>query len=360
MDNEKSKILKMLEEGRITADEAARLLDAFKDKGSPAEQGPGYSHDGDAPRSNAGGRGPSSVGLDDFAADMSRKFDELARDLEPKLRKATEKVVEKTAGIADRISKSLEASREDVSRGGRREDTPRAASSGGGRASTHNFSCKVTAGGELNLAGMNAPVNVKGYNGDTVTLNVTCRAKRPAHSGEGVVFRQLGDKYTLLYNEYEFDSVAIDAFVPASMFTFIAVQTVNAGLTVSGLSCKNGRLDNFNGDVSVSDLDIENLKLTTSNSAVNISVGEFSVFHDYIWSVETSNGSVNLNLPFNNRYGYHVRAHASLSSVRIGLVGMNFLNNDGPNAEAISVNYDDKPTRVKLSLETSYAPIIVN
>lgn len=362
MENERIRILKMLEEGRINADEAARLLDASR--AAPGRERESRAHETvtDGPRGNDGpGRGPAPAGFDEFAGAIGRKFEALARDLEPRLRKATEIVVEKTTDIADRVSKSIEASRADVFRAGDGAPAPKTTAVGGGRVSERSFERRVTeSGGELHLAGLNAPLNVKGYNGDTISLKVTCSAKRAAFSGDGVQFMQLGGKYTLLYDEHEFDSVAVDAFVPAAAFGFIAARTVNAGLTVSGVTCKNGRLDNFNGGVTVNNTDIENMEITTSNSAVVLSIGEFSAFSDYAWAIETSNGKVSLHLPSAPQYGYHIRARAPLSTVRIGLTGMNFLHNDGPNAEAASLHFDSKPKRVRMSVETSYAPINVN
>ncbi|MCL2461208.1 MAG: DUF4097 family beta strand repeat-containing protein [Defluviitaleaceae bacterium] len=165
MDNEKMKILKMLEEGKITSNEAARLLESvgtggsagydrsrpddksysdYSGSSSPAGNGSrsdgrnrevygeasprssGYSSDGEAsPRSSAyssdSGRGSQSSAdsrragrdasgrIEDFTSDLGKKFDSFARDMEPRLQKFTDRVAEKTVAFADRISKSFPA-----------------------------------------------------------------------------------------------------------------------------------------------------------------------------------------------------------------------------------------------------------
>ncbi|MDR2899677.1 MAG: hypothetical protein LBU94_05135, partial [Clostridiales bacterium] len=148
MANEKLMILKMLEDGKISAEEAARLMEAsVQNKSMETEQAPkapphvpqqprpyseppkdytglptneragytGYSkpHSGDAPWPDHGysngGVPPVTRGFDDFASELGRKFNAFARDMEPKLQKFTETVVEKTANMADMISKSVNA-----------------------------------------------------------------------------------------------------------------------------------------------------------------------------------------------------------------------------------------------------------
>ena len=413
MPNEKLMILKMLEEGKISAKEAERLLEAagreefgtpYRTSASTQQQSSysgGYnsrtgtasgSYDSRADSSytgNANNRqyeGPSqpSGGYDSFAGDLSRKFDAFARDLEPKLQRFSETVVEKTAGIADKISRSLE----DTVR-----STPAAPHP---NSQEKRFELYVTSGyNELNIAGLNGDVLIHGYNGDKITASVYCKPKR---LNAPLSLMRLGNKYFLNYDDDDFDKVSVNAYVPESMFNVISVNTINGILDVTALSadnitlnnsngqtklrslsadflkteCNNGKLniqivkaqnarvENFNGAIDVLDLDCANLRLTSVNGGVIVNMSQYSAFPSYMWDIESSNGKMTLNLPTYPDLGYHVKAHASLGQIKVGLTNLNYLLNSPSLTEARSINFDSCARKVKLALETSNAPLQIN
>ena len=399
MPNEKLMILKMLEEGKISAKEAERLLEAAgrEDSGAPfhtsasARQQPassgGYDSGVSGSYADAHNRqyeGRSGGGYDSFAADLSRKFDAFARDLEPKLQRFSETVVEKTAGIADRISKSL-------------EDSMRPAP-----AASHpnvlekRFELFVTPGyNELNIAGLNGDVLIHGYNGDKITASVYCKPRR---LNAPLTLMRLGNKYFLNYDDDDFDKVSVNAYVPESMFSVITVNTINGILDVTTLSadnmtlnnsngqtklqslsadflkteCNNGKLnvqiikaqnasvENYNGAIDVLDLDCANLKMTSVNGGIVVNMSQYSAFSGYMWDIESSNGKMTLNLPTYPDLGYHVKAHTSLGQIRVGLTNLNYLTNNPSLTEAKSINFESCSRKVKLALETSNAPLQIN
>ncbi|MDR1559653.1 MAG: DUF4097 domain-containing protein [Clostridiales bacterium] len=402
MPNEKLMILKMLEEGKISAKEAGRLLEAAgrEDSGpsyhsytAPPKQ-PASSGSYSSSASYAGnannrpydeGVSRPAAGLDSFAGDLSRKFDVFARDLEPKLQRFSETVVEKTADIADRISRSIEDSRRSASPSVPRPD-----------GQEKRFELFVTPGyNELNIAGLNGDVLIHGYNGDKISASVFCKPRR---LNAPLSLMRLGNKYFLNYDDDDFDKVAVDAYVPESMFNVISVNTINGLLDVSTLSaenmslnnsngqtklqslaadflkteCNNGRLnigivkarnarvENFNGAIDVLDLDSSNLKLTSVNGGIVVNMSQYASFSDYLWDIESSNGKLTLNLPTYPELGYHVKAHASLGQIRVGLTNLNYLFNSSSLTEAKSINFDHCPKKVKLALETSNATLQIN
>ena len=357
MDNEKMKILKMLESGLISADEAARLLNAAAPASGSHTQNAHHTSfdDCNAPRSNNGAGAAATspnAGLDDFAKDLGQKFDTLAKEWEPKLQKFVSQFAEKTVDMAGKFSQSISASAERTA-----AESPRPAAPAGS-TEERNFELRVLSGyAELNLSGMNAPLTIKGYNGDTITLKATCKTRR---FGGGMQLKQMGSKYTLLYDENDFLSVEINAFVPMNLFSFVTFTTANGPAVVSDFTCKNMHVETLNGPLTAHNLDVENLKLITANGPVNVSTNGFFSHTDYTWLIETSNSPLKANMPADSACGYHIKAFTSLGDVRLGLTNLNFLQNAKSNAEAKTIHFENMTKRVKMSLETSNGPIIVN
>jgi hypothetical protein len=314
-------------------------------------------------------------------------------------------VVEKTSGAADAISKRLQ---EQSPRSGgyspppapARPAAPRPERSPGapplkGR-NERDFEQKVTENGsELILDGLNGQVLLKGYNGDKITAKVYYTAKRGNPSME---LMALGSKYYLSYDENEFESVSIDAYIPEALFDNVrvttnnghmVVQTVrtknakfenasgdveisglaakdllieanNGNLRLTGITAERAAIDGFNGAITAQDTDIGQLKMSTFNGDITMRISRYEGFGEYKWAVESNNGKVSMVLPSSINVGYHVRANAALSEVKIGLTGLSYITNTKSNAEAESTNFNSSEKKVTLLLETSNAPLVVN
>jgi len=424
MANEKMMILKMLEDGKINAAEAARLLAAADSPGVPASSAnagmsvhgqmparpatssapaPSPSHHGtfDAPRPNAP---PPAKTVGGHMDDMGRKIGTFMKEMEPKVKKLASVAVEKTAGAADSISRSLKG-------GEKHSSVPSAGGQGfaGGPASARatktvggasgiedTIEIRVTEGhAELNLTGLNGQVQVKGYNGDKISAKIYTVAKR---AGARAELATLGNKYYLAFDENDFERVCIDAFVPETMFDNVRVVTTNGDIRIATLTTEyiqtenlngcteidgitskhiqsesnNGNLrllntkadkasiENFNGAITVSKIDIASLKATTFNGTVDMQIAAFAAHDYYNWYVETSNGKLGLVLPSYSTLGYHIKASAALDNVKLGLIGMNYLQNDKSAVEARSIGYDSAAKKVDMTLVTSNAPLVVN
>ena len=254
----------------------------------------------------------------------------------------------------------------------------------------------VTPGyNEFNISGLNGDVLIHGYNGDKISAAVFCKPKR---LNAALSLMRLGNKYFLNYDDEDFDKVSVDAYIPESMFNIVTINTINGILDVSTLSadnislnnsngqtklqsisaeflkteCNNGRLnvnavkaknariENFNGAIDALDLDCANLRLTSVNGGIVVNMSRFMAFPEYMWDIESSNGKMTLNLPTYPDLGYHVKAHASLGHIRIGLTNLNYLFNSASLIEAKSINYNGCSKKVKLALESSNATLQIN
>ncbi|GHU55563.1 hypothetical protein AGMMS49975_17530 [Clostridia bacterium] len=376
--SEKMKILEMLQNGQITADEAARLLDAKEPRQNyaPAQQ----------------------INYRDIADSVTRKIDTMTRDLEPKLYKLTETVASVTESAAQKISKTLETPRHAPSYSSSSRTTTTTTTTTTSRPFTETSFEYAVSGqyGELSLCAVNAPISVKGYNGDKINARVRYIAK--AGKSPAISLMKLGDKYYLDYDEDDFDAVGIDAFVPDKFFNnislsgtnaelsatelaadYITISNANAKTHLTNLSAKylkaentngalrfenitaeNGEIENFNASITGSCADIKNLKISGLNGSVSANVAYFDKFSDYTWNVESSNAKLTLNLPTTPTIGYSIQARATLSKIRMGLTGLNYKINDPSTIDAQSANFASASKRVRLTLDVSNAPITVN
>jgi len=101
MKQERMKILELLDQGKITASEAANLLEALK----CSEREPFWDEESSKRVQEKVNKFTKNV--EDFSKDVGDKLECFYKEVEPKLRTATKVVVEKTANIVDEISKSL-------------------------------------------------------------------------------------------------------------------------------------------------------------------------------------------------------------------------------------------------------------
>jgi len=94
MQEERMKVLEMVDEGKISVDEATKLLHSLgagHDGPSFEEKFNKFSHD-----------------TKEFFKDVGGKINEMYKEVEPKVKSATQKVVSKTADIAENISQKLD------------------------------------------------------------------------------------------------------------------------------------------------------------------------------------------------------------------------------------------------------------
>ena len=102
MKQERMKILELLDQGKITAVEAASLLEALKASDSQER-----FWDDETKKSVQEKVNQFSQNVECVSKDVGEKLESIFKEIEPKLRAATKIVVEKTVGIVDEISKSL-------------------------------------------------------------------------------------------------------------------------------------------------------------------------------------------------------------------------------------------------------------
>jgi DNA-binding ferritin-like protein (Dps family) len=102
MKQERMRILDLLESGKITADEAAKLLESIK-----RPNGQDSWFDGETAEHVGEKFQHFTKHVDKFTKDFGGRVELVYKDLEPKIKKVSQAVLEKTASVFDDISKSL-------------------------------------------------------------------------------------------------------------------------------------------------------------------------------------------------------------------------------------------------------------
>ena len=306
MMNEKLAILKMLEDGKITAAEAARLLEsveptvaeakpvpavpaippsvpaaAHKDASANSAMPGGAASNGAVPggvtsgKAMPGGAAGQKNNFENIASDLGRKFEAFAKDFEPKLQKITETVAEKIVSGTERISKGIDtmprpaqpAAAPAPSRG-TTPGTARSAAVGAASGTEKNIELMVADGyNELSLSGINGDVRIRGYNGDKITARIICKPKRGKPDIDLV---RLGGKYYLNYEEDDFERVSVDAYVPERRFQVIRLEGLNGNMDVSSLAAREIQIINTNGQTRLTGLAAENIKAECSNGQLTL------------------------------------------------------------------------------------------
>ena len=400
--NEKLRILKMLESGQISADEAARLLQSVDAPAQPTPPpvppAPSASFGNNGPRPGAGSSG--SFASDDF----TRKFEGFARDMAPKVQKFAESAVGAIVNATDKVSGAFSSATASSSPSARpvqqhAAQMPRAAAPvphtpRGTTVMEIEQLVEIGAHNEINLQAIGGDLRIKGYNGDKITARISYT---PNRAGAPIELVKLGGKYFLNYESDDFKNVSIDAYIPASAFSVIKLEAHNGTVDCSSLNsnyvdvlCQNGttilkeittshlkaenanghftlskimanvaEIENMNGQLECAELDIAELKLAGFNSPVSILMSGFRTYSDYKWSVETGNAKLSINLPTMPDIGYHIKAHAAMGDVRVGLTGLQFIMSERSLVEARSVSFASAGKKILIAAETSNSPLII-
>lgn len=365
MVEEKMKILKMLEEGKITADEAVNLLNSLDGKITNKNK----THES---RDNQQQKKTES-----YSMDIDKKIEALSKDLAPKIEKAAKTVIDKANSFADKISKSLSSS------------------TSSSQKKVLNFEMYVVKGdnSQLRLKCKNGKIHIKGYNGDKITAKIEYNNNENSR----IELLRVDNTYYLNYDEAYFTNVAIEAFVPEFLFSKIYLETTNSSVFVDGLtgdeidiavnngpielkniSAKNVKLETTNGNIHLENItgrllhaessngfidiklsDVTNMNLITSNGEIIIdsSIRELKESNTYEWKAETSNATIKVNTLKGFDIAYDIKALTSLNEIQINMANIDFIENEKSYIKAITNNYHTALKKVNINLETSNAPI---
>jgi DUF4097 and DUF4098 domain-containing protein YvlB len=373
MSLEKLKILSMLEEGKISAQEASSLLESL---GTTSQNSTGHNFNTQSQDNSKQDKNISTSKVTSIGA----KLDSLISDVKPYAEKYSKIGIAKTKDLIKTVSTAS-------------TKTPSASPD---ILKTITIEEIVLSNNKkLILNGLNGNINVKGYNGDKISLSLKIKTNLPNPS---IQLNLYDDTYSLFYMESQFDEVSIDAYVPESLLSSIDILNKNGAIEISDLDTKNLDLKNINGTIRANRikcdsiigkttkepielckiisnygvfenfnslchaelLDISNLKISTSNAKINVESFLYTNYNSYNLSLLTDNGPILLKTSTTQDIGYYLKGKSILGKINFNLPGLQTLKNDGSFYEAKSINFEDKNTKVELKLETTNDSITLN
>jgi len=100
--------------------------------------------------------------------------------------------------------------------------------------------------------------------------------------------------------------------------------------------------------------------METDNSPINYKLFSLRNYTSYTWKISTSNAPMRVSIPISEEIGYSFKANTSLNSVSVGIANLNYTYNENNYVDAKTSNFDRAFRKVRISMDTSNAPININ
>lgn len=384
-------ILKMVEEKKISTEEAAKLLAALEDD-TKKENTENFTYK----------RGQKSNGFAEEAAKVRDRvndwkkefkqnynqadFDNMIDDFANKAEKFGKNVATTTAGIVDKVIDYV----------GSFVDTNSFNIFGSLQTVQRNFEVVPVEGAKLEILGVNGSTTIKKHLDSKILI--ISRIKSPSPTGDGIVtFTEDPEDISIKVNNSAMNvSVSHEVFIPDIKFKSIKVEnsngkiyiedslseevtatTKNAHIELMGVNSdkvavntKNGRVqmnyiigDKIDINTSNAVIDIKHIKVkdvsaVTINGRINIENAQnIDDSTDMNMYLKTSNGGIKVNMNDMDNRVYKVKAHASNGSINLLIPEIVYHNVNrkgvtGSFVEAESRNYDSGLNKVNITGET--------
>lgn len=420
MSDERIMILKMLEEGRIGADEAAKLLGTIKEESEepkPSVKATETKKSTEKSENSQTNNSTNNTTTSSASSSKNINFDELgrtlgsisknvaqkvgifAKEMAPKLQTMTETLVEKTVSVTDKISKSVatpppaKPTPPPVTTPMPAKPVTKVVQKGKTKEKSCEIAVNTSSLNEFYITSKNGSVYIKGYNGDKITAKITYTS-----ASDNIQLSQSGSRYYLDYDDSEFADISIEAFVPSRLFKRIHIITKNSKVSLDDNNSEEIVIETMSGDISLKNLvsnyvkavtdkgeiilenissgslevvtanakidatslDVQKLKMETDNSPISYKILSLKKYTNYNWRISTSNANMRVNVPISEDVGYDIKANTSLNRVSTGISGLQYVYNESNYIEAKTLNFDKSHKKVKLELDTSNAPITIN
>ncbi|HEX2926296.1 MAG TPA: DUF4097 family beta strand repeat-containing protein [Ruminiclostridium sp.] len=382
-------ILKMLEENKISSEEAAKLLAALEEK-PEQESADSYK------------RNQKANGFTEEAAKVRERvnewkkgfknnynqadFDNMIDDFANKAEKFGKNVASTTFGLVDKVIDYV----------GSFVDTNSFNVFGSCQTVQKNFEVYPAEGAVLEIAGVNGAISIKKHLDPKVVIISRIRSSVP--NGEGVVtFSDDPNNISVTVNSTAFNvSVSHEIFIPDMKFKEIRIKnsngkiyiedsqseeitatTKNAHIELMGVNSDKVSVNTKNGRIQLNYIIGNKIDINTSNAVIDIkhikakevsavtingritieNAQNIDMENDMDMYLKTSNGGIKVNMNDMDSRVYKVKAHASNGSINLLIPEIMYHNvnrkgTGGSFVEAESKNYDSGLNKVNIVAET--------
>ena len=390
INEERMLILKMLEDKKISSEEAAKLLAALSESESNYQEAQGPKK---GPKTTNGFADEAAKVRDrvndwkkNFQQSYNQKdFDNMIDDFANKAEKIGKNVAATTFGVVDKVIDYV----------GSFVDTNSFNIFGSYQAVTKTFEAIPQEGTNLEIYGSNGTVSVKKHLEPKIIVVTRIRSSNP--NGEGIVsFEDTPETIAVrLATTALNSSVSHEVFIPESKFGIIKIANSNGKIYVEdavaqelSASTKNGHIelmgvhadkifaDTKNAKIQLSYIIGEKIDINTSNAVVdvkhikacdinaitingrinienaqNIDCNALNLY------LKTSNGGIKVNMNDMENRAYKVKARASNGNINLLIPDILYHNIDrkgpvGSFVEAESKGFDTAENKVTISAET--------
>ncbi len=356
MNNERIKILKMLENGDITADEASKLLSALEISSQS------YSN-------NTNDNNNQSI---DFNKIIN------------KITNTTQMLARKTSKIYNGLEKDVKNIFQNIN-----------------TTSNKNSICKEfnfalnEINNSLDLKSLNGEMVLKGYNGDKLTLKAVYIPKDMSTTLD--FYTTDNKKYIFSFMEEKFEKVSLEVLLPKKYFDSISISTINSNFSLDSINFKNVLCDttnsngiiencegqdininnvngkliirniksdvlkvcNINNYVKLNNIDVKKVSIDVLNGEIDVINDYLNLFDDYDWKLETQNNSINVEINTDN-VNYNIDAKTSLGKINILKNNIAYSEKNDYRVLARTEHKNDLFKNLNLSLETTNSTIILS
>lgn len=398
-------ILKMLEQGKISSEEASRLLEALEGTAKNKDTG---TKDKEREKKNYKQIFPEEVNnlrdkLNDWKKEFKKAykesdFDKVVDDFTSKAEKIAKTVTATTFEIVDKVIDTV----------GSFVDTSAFNIFGNFKLTEKSFELEVPQDCNFSIEGINGQIILRKHLSDKIIVNTKIRCPE---SRDDLVFCNCeGSNVSINVNKDLSNlSVQHEVFIPSSLFESIHIHTTNSGISVQDVSAKEFTACTKNAHIDLLGLNAESAKITTTNGRIfinyvvadkitinttnsvidikNIKTSDIQAFstngivraenilnRDEMNKVDvlfkTSNGRIKIDMNDMSDKGYKIKAKTSNASINLLVPRLTYHTGSSTHGsaasksfgttnvvEAESLNYENSAVKVNIIAETSNADI---
>ena len=327
---EKMMILKMLQEGRINADEAAKLIEALESKKEPPYGHKGFNIPKPPPRNYYDEVAKVRERIDEWRRELAKNynqndFDKMVEELSTKAEKFGKNVATAAFGIADKVADFV----------GSIIDTGAFRVFGNCVTEEQEFEAAAAEGMNINLQATNGQITVKKHEEDKILIKAKIRTPQENAKDALAFSNENGSVAVKLAKPDTFNlSISYDVLLPAVRFNQVTLETKNSKIYVEDVVSEEFVGVTKNAAIDLTGINSSRIAAKTKNAKVTA---------NYIIGKDVNIGTTNAQVEIKN-----------LKAVKLSTVTTNgkiLLDN--------VQNYDDENV-AELSLRTTNANIKAN
>ncbi|MBS4536981.1 DUF4097 family beta strand repeat protein [Clostridium sp. D2Q-11] len=245
MSDEKIMILKMLKEGKISEEEAAKLLDALEYKNISKD----FKEEKTNPQDNHEWEENFEAKMDKLGKKLENKFDKFGENFGEKMGKMGEDLSDGAGSLTDKIMDVVDSF---MDKGGFTNIL--------GNYETKNESLEIDVNDiknpVLDIKSINGNINLNPWSKDYIYVEAICYLKKNKISPDQKIM-ELRKEDNKIILEPLFDSnigVKLDISVPVKIYNEIKVITTNGKINIYDLKAENISSNTTNGSINLNDL----------------------------------------------------------------------------------------------------------